>query len=87
MNSHLEKPGYTHMKHEGKQTCDMMDKVLCCFDPGEGKIDYRKQSLCTATCREETESCQGYKLSIVFGGCMFLSNPTGKCMRPPEVRK
>lgn len=51
------------------------------------KIDYKEKSLCTAASKEETEKCQGYKLSIVFGGCMFLSNVTGKCMRPPEVRK
>ena len=51
------------------------------------KIDYKRDGKCTATCREETENCQRYKLSVVFESCMFLSMPTGKCMRPDEVRK
>lgn len=51
------------------------------------KIDYKEKSLCTTTCLEETEACKGYDLSIVFGGCMYLSNVSGKCMRPPEVKK
>lgn len=60
----------------------MMDTVVKFFDPGENKEDYKKDGKCTATCLEETESCQGYKLSIVFGGCMYLSNVSGKCMKP-----
>lgn len=51
------------------------------------KPDFKKEGKCSAQCLEETESCAGYKLSIVFGGCMYLSNVTGKCMRPPEVKK
>ena len=53
----------------------------------QGEKDYKKETLCTVTCLEETEGCKGYDLSIVFGGCMYLSNVSGKCMRPPEVKK
>ena len=64
-----------------------MDKMVKLFDPGECRKDYKKDGICTASCLEETENCQRYKLSVVFGGCQFLSIPTGKCMRPDEVRK
>lgn len=50
--------------------------------------DYQNDNMCTATCLEEIELCSGYKFSVVFGGCTYLSNVSGKCMRPPEgVRK
>ena len=51
------------------------------------KPDFKKNEMCMAACREETENCAEYKLSIVFGGCMYLSNVSGKCMRPPEMKK
>lgn len=64
-----------------------MDTVIKLFDPGECKEDYKKDGMCAASCREETKNCQIYKFSVVFGGCMFRSIPTGKCMRPDEARK
>ena len=47
--------------------------------------DCKRDGLCTA--KEEIARCKGYKPSIVFGGCQYHSNVTGKCMRPDEVRK
>lgn len=66
---------------------DCLEKPDYTTNVKPSKIDYKEKSLCTASCLEETENCQGYKLSIVFGGCMYLSNVSGKCMRPPEVKK
>jgi hypothetical protein len=46
---------------------------------------FAENGLCTATCSEETESCKGYKWSLLFGGCQYLGRCSGKCLRPERM--
>jgi len=66
MTDHLEKP----------------DSGASYVRKAEEKHDYKDAGLCIAKCAEETEGCKGYKLSIVFGCCIYLSSDAGRCLRP-----